>query len=230
MILHSILSKELSVSRKLLVIHTRNCEIEHLWKIDCFYCLADLLPSISSWQRTKNNSFNNVQWVFLKSEWFSLKFPSILDHGRRRGGNNYSNWDYNNQPSNYNDSYPIKNFNPSCDFRQIPETVFSVSCGEIRPKDDGVRVKISGKVFKRPNSYRFLEIKDVRGCTQLVANDDRPDIQQKFQSILSDAYITVIGTVQLRPSRFINHVSVTAGFNSKKYVNIKFWKIFKKIR
>ena len=212
MILHSILSKELSVSRKLLVIHTRNCESEHLWKIDCFYCFADLLPSISSWQRTKNNSFNNVQWVFLKSEWFSLKFPSILDHGRRRGGNNYSNWDYNNQPSNYNDSYPITQ---SCDFRQIPETVFSVSCGEIRPKDDGVRVKISGKVFKRPNSYRFLEIKDVRGCTQLVANDDRPDIQQKFQSILSDAYITVIGTVQLRPSRFINHVSVTEGFNSK---------------
>lgn len=144
-----------------------------------------------------------------------MKNFSILDRNRRRGGNNYSNWDYSNQPSNYDESYSMnndhlqqmKNFTPICDFRQIPETIFSVNCGEIRPKDDGVRVKISGKVFKRPNSYRFLEIKDVRGCTQLVANDDRPDIQQKFQSILSDAYITVIGTVQLRPSRFINHVS-----------------------
>lgn len=120
-----------------------------------------------------------------------------------------------NHSSNYDDTYSMmndslqqmKSFNQMNDFRQIPETVFTVHCGEIRPKDESVRVKISGKVFKRPHSIRFLEVKDVRGCTQLVANDDRPEIQQKFQNILSDAYITVIGTVQLRPTRYINNVS-----------------------
>lgn len=89
---------------------------------------------------------------------------------------------------------------------QVPPTVYSVSCGEIREKDDGMKVKISGKVVKRPRSGRFLEIKDLKGCTQLVAKDDHPEIFIKFQSIPSDSYISVIGTVQLRPNNFINKV------------------------
>jgi aspartyl-tRNA synthetase len=91
---------------------------------------------------------------------------------------------------------------------QIPPTVFTVNCGEIRPKDDGMRVKISGKVVKRPKTARFLEIKDYKGCTQLVATDDKPDIQMKFQNIPADAFVTVIGTVQLRPSNFHNKVRI----------------------
>lgn len=91
--------------------------------------------------------------------------------------------------------------------QQIPHTIFSVNCGEVRPKDEGSRVKISGKVVKRPRSGRFLELKDMRGCTQLVASDDKPEIGMKFQSIPADAYITVIGTVTLRPSHFVNKVS-----------------------
>lgn len=93
--------------------------------------------------------------------------------------------------------------------QQIPETLFTVHCGEIRPKDEGCRVKIAGKVSKRPNTHRFLEIKDVRGSTQLVANDDRPEIQLKFQSIPNEAYISVIGTVQVRQERFINRTVPT---------------------
>lgn len=93
-------------------------------------------------------------------------------------------------------------------FQQIPQTVFSVNCGEVRPKDEGVRVKISGKVVKRPRSQRrFLELKDIRGSTQLVASDDKPEIGMKFETIPADAYITVIGTVTLRPSHFVNKVS-----------------------
>lgn len=94
-------------------------------------------------------------------------------------------------------------------FQQIPKTVFTIHCGECRPKDEGVRVKISGKVVKRPKSTgRFLEIKDIKGCTQLVARDDNPDIGIKFQSIPADSYISVIGTVQLRPSGFANNVRI----------------------
>lgn len=93
--------------------------------------------------------------------------------------------------------------------QQVAATVFTVNCGEIRDKDDGIRVKISGKVVKRPRSGRFLEVKDFSGCTQLVAMDDKPEVQQKFQSIPNDAYISVIGTVQIRPQRFINKVSFT---------------------
>lgn len=92
-------------------------------------------------------------------------------------------------------------------YQQIPKTVFTIHCGEIRPRDEGTRVKISGKVVKRPRTGRFLEIKDLKGCTQLVATDDKPEISQRFQLIPADAYITVIGKVQVRPSNFINNVS-----------------------
>jgi hypothetical protein len=90
---------------------------------------------------------------------------------------------------------------------QTPRTVFTVHCGEIRPRDEGTKVQISGKVVKRPRTGRFLEIKDLKGCTQLVATDDKPEIGQKFQAIPADAYVEVIGIVQLRPSNFINNVS-----------------------
>lgn len=98
--------------------------------------------------------------------------------------------------------------NSNCNLQQIPKTVFTLNCGEVRPKDEGTRVKISGKVVKRPRTARFLEIKDVKGCTQLVATDDKPEIGAKFQSMPADSYISVIGTVQLRPSNFINNVSL----------------------
>lgn len=91
--------------------------------------------------------------------------------------------------------------------QQIAQTIFSVNCGEVRPKDEGTRVRISGKVIKRPRSGRFLEVRDMRGSTQLVACDDKPEIGIKFQTIPADAYITVIGTVQLRPSNFVNKVN-----------------------
>lgn len=86
--------------------------------------------------------------------------------------------------------------------------IHAINCGEIRARDEGARVKISGKVVKRPNTGRFLEIKDIKGSTQLVALDDKPEIGLKFQSIPPNSYITVIGTVQLRPRNFINSVSV----------------------
>lgn len=92
-------------------------------------------------------------------------------------------------------------------YQQVPNTVYTVNCGEIRAKDEGVRVKISGKVVKRPKTARFLEIKDLNGCTQLVATDDKPDIGQRFQSIPADSYVSIIGTVQLRPRNFVNAVS-----------------------
>lgn len=57
-------------------------------------------------------------------------------------------------------------------FMQIPDNIYNIHCGEIRPRNDGDRVKISGKVAKRQRSGRFLEIKDMKGCTQLVATDD----------------------------------------------------------
>lgn len=156
----------------------------------------------------------------------------FADRGRNRRGNDrggphnqQDEWNYNQQGSRdrsrsshgqnimsdafslLNDSMQqMKNFTQMNSYQQIPETIFTVHCGEVRAKDDGVKVKISGKVLKRPHTARFLEIKDVRGCTQLVARDDKPEIQLKFQNIPNDAYITVIGIVQLRPDKFINRV------------------------
>ena len=98
----------------------------------------------------------------------------------------------------------MKNFSQGNTFRQVPEPLH---CGEVRPKDEGMRVKICGKIYKRPNAARFLEIKDYRGCTQLVARDDHPEILDKFQSLPNETFIAVIGTVQLRPKRYINRVS-----------------------
>lgn len=136
------------------------------------------------------------------------------------GWNNYSNNHLNNdhaRPEAWNSSgsnsystnvgsTPFFMLNQLSN-QQIPKTIFTVNCGEIRPKDDGTRVKISGKVVKRPRTGRFLEIKDIKGCTQLVATDDKPEIGMKFQSIPAEAFITVIGTVQLRPNNFFNKVS-----------------------
>lgn len=99
------------------------------------------------------------------------------------------------------------NQDQSNNFQQIPTTVYSVNCGEIRAKDEGVRVKISGKVVRRQRSGKFLELKDVKGSTQLVASDDKPEMAVKFSSIPADSYVTVIGKVQLRPSNFANKVS-----------------------
>ncbi|XP_070497044.1 aspartate--tRNA ligase, mitochondrial isoform X2 [Chironomus tepperi] len=122
----------------------------------------------------------------------------------QRPRNNAYTDSWNNSFSLINESLnEMRNFNMNTS-QQVAATVFTVNCGEIREKDDGIRVKISGKVVKRPRSGRFLEVKDLTGCTQLVAMDDRPEVQQKFQSIPNDAYISVIGTVQIRPLRFIN--------------------------
>lgn len=105
-----------------------------------------------------------------------------------------------------NSLHQMRSFNiNTC--QQVPNTLFTVHCGEIREKDDGSRVQISGKVVKRPRSSRFLEIKDLRGSTQLVAMDDKPEVQLRFNSIPNDAFISVIGIVQLRPTRFINKVN-----------------------
>lgn len=102
-------------------------------------------------------------------------------------------------------------------FNQMPN-ISAINCGEIRARDEGTRVRVSGKVVKRPNTGRFLEIKDVKGSTQLVATDDKPEIGMKFQSIPTNSYITVIGTVQLRPRNFINSVR----FYHKIFIDIKF--------
>lgn len=150
------------------------------------------------------------------------------DRWNDRGGSSYNSnqqqddWNYNmdsrertgNSGNDIGSAFALlnesmqqmKSFTQINHFRQIPETIFTVHCGEVRAKDEGVRVKIAGKVFKRPHTSRFLEIKDMRGFTQLVARDDQPEVQLKFQNIPNDAYISVIGTVQLRPDRFINRV------------------------
>ena len=49
----------------------------------------------------------------------------------------------------------------------------------------------------------------MNGFTQLVAPDDRPHIGLKFQTIPLDSYITVIGTVQVRPNNFRNNVRIS---------------------
>lgn len=131
----------------------------------------------------------------------------------------------NNRPQPYMDSYQQQSVDPwesnsfyinqmmnqgsQMNVHQIPKTIYTINCGEARPRDEGTRVKISGKVTKR-RAGRFLDIKDVKGCTQLVATDDKPDISMQFQSVPADAYITIIGTIQSRPSNFVNHVSLYA--------------------
>lgn len=97
-------------------------------------------------------------------------------------------------------STPFNNYN------QMPN-IHEINCGEVRPRDEGSRVKISGKVVKRPNTGRFLEIKDSKGSTQLVATDDKRDVALQFQSIPTGSYISCFGSVQLRPRNFINFVS-----------------------
>lgn len=117
--------------------------------------------------------------------------------------NDDATWFNNPNSSSY---FMMNHMTPLNSYNQMPN-IHEINCGEVRPRDEGSRVKISGKVVKRPNTGRFLEIKDIKGSTQLVATDDKPEIALKFQTIPTDAYISAIGSVQLRPRNFINFVS-----------------------
>ena len=81
----------------------------------------------------------------------------------------------------------------------------TATCGEIRPKDVGKKVRIAGFVqtIRDLGGLVFLDIRDMYGITQVVTSSEEQDVD--FAShIPIESSVTVYGTVKLRDEETIN--------------------------
>ena len=81
----------------------------------------------------------------------------------------------------------------------------TATCGEIRPKDVGKKVRIAGFVqtIRDLGGLVFLDIRDMYGITQVVTSSEEHDVD--FAShIPIESSVTVYGTVRLRDEETIN--------------------------
>lgn len=81
----------------------------------------------------------------------------------------------------------------------------TATCGEIRPKDVGKKVRIAGFVqtIRDLGGLVFLDIRDMYGITQVVTSSEEQDVD--FAShIPIESSVTVFGTVRLRDEETIN--------------------------
>lgn len=81
----------------------------------------------------------------------------------------------------------------------------TATCGEIRPKDVGKKVRIAGFVqtIRDLGGLVFLDIRDMYGITQVVTSSEEQDVD--FAShIPIESSVTVSGTVKLRDEETIN--------------------------
>ena len=81
----------------------------------------------------------------------------------------------------------------------------TATCGEIRPKDVGKKVRIAGFVqtIRDLGGLVFLDIRDMYGITQVVTSSEEQDVD--FAShIPIESSVTVYGTVRLRDEETIN--------------------------
>ena len=78
------------------------------------------------------------------------------------------------------------------------------TCNELREKDAGKEVRLSGfvKTIKDLGGCVFIDLRDHYGITQLTTED--PKLLEKIKEINVEAAITVDGTVVLRPEDNIN--------------------------
>ena len=77
-------------------------------------------------------------------------------------------------------------------------------CNELREKDEGKEVKLSGfvKTIRDLGGCVFIDLRDHYGITQLTTED--PKLLEQIKEINVEASITVEGTVVKRPEENIN--------------------------
>ncbi|XP_058823389.1 aspartate--tRNA ligase, mitochondrial isoform X2 [Topomyia yanbarensis] len=86
-----------------------------------------------------------------------------------------------------------------------------VNCGELRERNDGEMVEISGKVIEN-RMGKFLDVRDVYGSVQLVSNTSSA-LHKRISSIAKDSFITIVGRVQERENRWKNASISTGGID-----------------
>ncbi|XP_058452624.1 aspartate--tRNA ligase, mitochondrial isoform X2 [Malaya genurostris] len=84
-----------------------------------------------------------------------------------------------------------------------------VNCGELRERNDGELVEISGKVIEN-RMGKFLDVRDVYGSVQLVSNATS-GLHKRISSIAKDSFVTIVGRVQERETRWKNSSIATGG-------------------
>ncbi len=83
------------------------------------------------------------------------------------------------------------------------------NCNELRSKDVGQRVKLSGWVHRKRNhgNLVFIDLRDHFGITQLVFTDH--SLVGKATHVSYESVITIIGTVVARSDQTINNLLIT---------------------
>ncbi len=83
----------------------------------------------------------------------------------------------------------------------------SVTCGELRAKDEGKEVVLNGWVHRNRDhgALHFINLRDRYGITQVVVDDDASESLEKMARSLKMEYcIAVKGIVRRRPDEMIN--------------------------
>ena len=81
------------------------------------------------------------------------------------------------------------------------------NCGELRSKDKGQTVFLSGwvKSWRDHGGLLFIDLRDRYGVTQIVFNpQDGKPLYEEALKLRSEFVINVQGTVNLRPDGMIN--------------------------
>ncbi|HOH43463.1 MAG TPA: OB-fold nucleic acid binding domain-containing protein, partial [Candidatus Hydrogenedentes bacterium] len=79
------------------------------------------------------------------------------------------------------------------------------NCGELRQKDSGNTVKLSGWVHRKRDhgGVVFIDLRDHYGLTQIVINPDTPFFSDA-EKIRNESVITVVGEVVKRTDETVN--------------------------
>lgn len=85
------------------------------------------------------------------------------------------------------------------------------NCNELRLKDAGQRIKLSGWVHRRRDhgNLVFIDLRDHFGISQLVFTDQNPSLMDDASRLRYESVITVVGIVVARSNETINDSLMT---------------------
>ncbi|XP_065095166.1 aspartate--tRNA ligase, mitochondrial isoform X2 [Ochlerotatus camptorhynchus] len=89
-------------------------------------------------------------------------------------------------------------------------SIRKANCGELRESNHGQLFELSGKVAEN-RMGKFLDLRDVHGSVQLVANNSQ--LQRQVAHIGKGSFLSIVGRVQERPQRWRNPAFATGGID-----------------
>lgn len=84
-----------------------------------------------------------------------------------------------------------------------PPPPVTFNCGALREFHHGTLVEMHGRVA-RLRMGRFIELRDLNGCTQLVVQDSESTMGKRLSKMPIDSMISILGYVNVRPNSMRN--------------------------